>query len=148
MSNSEKQRLERLEALGFKREASTPEGEPKMSEVILKLAEPLMKKHGTDAKRMNAILALAVAGWNKAMFPADKQAVIEKDLIDSFIPKDMMAQDMVVIVEVMDVIADRREELYPDLRKLIVDYEVIIAGGKLTLNVSSAPLPDLDGNAK
>lgn len=148
MSNSEQQRLERLAALGVKREASTPEGEPKMSEVILKLANPLMKKYGTDAKRTKTILALAIAGWNKAMIPADKQSAIEKDLIDSFIPKDGMAQDMVVLVEVMDLITDRREEFYPDLRKLIVDYEVIIAGGHLTLNVSSAPLPDLDGNTR
>ncbi len=146
MSNKDKQRLERLAALGFKRQTSTPEGEPKMSEVILKVAEPLMKKYGTNAKRLKAILALAIAGWNKAMIPADKQSAVEKDLIDSFIPKDVLAQDMVVLVEAMDLIADRREEFYPDLRKLIIDYEVNIAGGQLNLNVSSAPLPDLGEN--
>ena len=31
----------------------------------------------------------------------------------------------------------------PDLRKIVVDYQVEIGGGRLTLNVSSAPIPDL-----
>ena len=44
-----------------------------------------------------------------------------------------------VAVEVLDIIAERRQKLFPDLRKIIVDYEVEICGGRLTLNVSSAP---------
>lgn len=42
------------------------------------------------------------------------------------------------------MMAERREKLFPDIRKIIVDYEVEIGGGRLTLNVSSAPIPDLD----
>lgn len=43
----------------------------------------------------------------------------------------------------MDIVAERREELFPDLRKVIVDYEVDISGGHLNLNVTSAPVPDI-----
>jgi hypothetical protein len=43
----------------------------------------------------------------------------------------------------MDIIADRRQKLFPDLRKIIVDYEVEIGGGRLTLHVTSAPIPAL-----
>ena len=50
-------------------------------------------------------------------------------------------------VEVLDIIAERRQKLFPDLRKIIVDYEVEIGGGRLTLNVSSAPIPDLGQSA-
>ena len=38
---------------------------------------------------------------------------------------------------------ERREKFFPDLREIIVDYEVEIGGGRLTLNVTSAPIPDL-----
>ena len=38
---------------------------------------------------------------------------------------------------------ERWERLFPALRKIIVDYEVTIGGGRLTLAVSSAPIPDL-----
>ena len=54
---------------------------------------------------------LVVAGWNKSLFPPDKQPVVEKES--------------------------------PDLREITVDYEVKIAGGHLTLNVTSAPVPDV-----
>ena len=54
-------------------------------------------------------------------------------------PKDGNAE----AVEVMDIIAERRKKLFPDLRKIIVDYEEKIGGGRLTLNVSSAPIPHL-----
>ena len=143
MSHKDKERWERLAALGVKREIPTPEGEAKMSAVILQLAEPLMKQHGKTAERAQAILMLTIAGWNKSMFPPDKQPLVEKDLIDAFVPKDGSAEAVGVAVDVMDIIADRRQQLFPDLRKIIVDYEVTIGGGRLTLDVSSAPIPDL-----
>lgn len=143
MSSKDQGRLERLAALGVKLEIPTPEGEAKMSAVILQLAEPLMKQHGTTAERAEGLLMLTIAGWNKSMFPPDKQPLIEKDLIDAFVPKDGSAEDVGVAVQVMDIIAERRQKLFPDLRKIIVDYQVEIGGGRLTLNVSSAPTPDL-----
>ena len=143
MPNMDEKRWERLAALGVKREMPTPEGEAKMSAVILQLAEPMMKQHGTTAERAEALLMLTIAGWNKSMFPPDKQPLVENDLINAFVPKDGSAEAVGVAVEVMDIIAERRQKLFPDLRKIIVDYEVEIGGGRLTLNVSSAPIPDL-----
>lgn len=143
MRNEDEKRWERLAALGVKREMQTPEGEAKMSAVILQLAEPLIKQHGTTAERAKAILMLTIAGWNKSMFPPQQQPLVEKELIDAFVPKDGSAQSIGVAVEVMDIIEERRQELFPDLRKIIVDHEVEVGGGHLTLNVSSAPIPNL-----
>ncbi len=144
MSNKAKERWKRLEALGAKSEIPTPEGEAKMSAVITQLAEPLLKQHGTNAQRAETIISLTVAAWNKSMFPCDKQPFIEKELIDCIIPKDGNAEDIGIAIDVMDMIAERREELFPNLRKVIVDYEVDISGGRLNLNVTSAPVPDID----
>lgn len=144
MSSKDSERWKRLAALGAKREIPTPEGEARMSAVITELAEPLLRQHGKDAQRAETIIALVVAGWNKSMFPADKQPIIEKELIDCFVPQDGRAENIGVAIDIMDIIAQRREELFPDLRKIIVDYELEISGGHLTLNVTSAPLPDLD----
>lgn len=144
MSNKAKERWKRLEALGAKSEIPTPEGEAKMSAVITQLAEPLLKQHGTNAQRAETIISLTVAAWNKSMFPSDKQPFIEKELIDCIIPKDGNAEDIGIAIDVMDMIAERREELFPNLRKVIVDYEVDISGGRLNLNVTSAPVPDID----
>ena len=143
MSSKAKERWKRLEALGAKGEIPTPEGEAKMSAVIVQLAEPLLKQHATNAKRAETIISLTVAAWNKSMFPPDKQPIIEKELIDCFVPKDGSAEDIGIVTHIMDIVAERREELFPDLRKVIVDYEVDISGGHLNLNVTSAPVPDI-----
>jgi hypothetical protein len=138
----DQQRRQRLAALGAKREIPTPEGEAKMSAIIVQLAEPLIKEHATTAERAEAIIMLTIAGWNKSMFSADKQPLIEEDLINCFVPRDGAAEAVGFAVEVMDRIADQREKLFPDLRKIIVDYEVEIGRGQLNLNVTSAPIPD------
>ena len=143
MPIKDKDRSERLAALGVQREIPTPEGEARMSAVILQLAEPLLRQHGKTPQRAEAIIMLTIAAWNKSMFPPDKQPLIEKDLIDSFVPKDGNAEAVGVAVEMMDMIVERREKLFPDLRKIIVDYTCTISGGRLTMEVRSAPIPEL-----
>ena len=143
MPIKDKERWERLAAMGAKSEIQTPEGEAKMSAVILQLADPLIKQHGKTAERAEAIIMLTIAGWNKSMFPAEKQPIIEKDLIDCFVPKDGSAEAVGVAVEVMDLVAEQREKLFPDLRKIILDYEAEIGDGHLKLDVTSAPIPDV-----
>jgi len=53
-----------------------------------------------------------------------------------------------VALHIMDLIAERREELFPELRKIVVDYEVVIANSRLTLSTTSATLPKLDSATK
>ena len=144
MPSKDQERWKRLAALGAKREIPTPEGEARMSAVVLEVAEPMLKQHGKTAERAKAVIMLVVAGWNKALFPPDKQPVVEKEIIDLLVPEDGSAEAIGVAVQIMDTAADRRKKLFPDLRKIIVDYEVEIAGGRLTLNVTSAPIPALD----
>ena len=143
MPSNDNDRWKRLAALGAKSEIPTPEGEARMSAVLLELAEPLLKQHGKSVKKAKAIIALTVAGWNQSMLPADRQSSIEQDLIDFFVPKDGRAEDIGMVVEIMEIVEERRERLFPDLRKVIVDYELEISGPNLTLNVSSAPVPNL-----
>ena len=113
MASEAEERWKRLAALGVQREIPTPEGEARMSAVILQLAEPLLKQHGKTPQRAEAIIMLTVAAWNKSMFPPDKQPLIEKDLIDSFVPKGGNAEDVGVALEIMDTMAERREKLFP-----------------------------------
>lgn len=140
-------RWERLEALGFKRELvkrdiPTPDGEPKMSAVLLELAEPLIQRPGRTAQQAKSIIALTVAAWNKSLLPAGRQPALEKEIVDAFVPKDGYAEDVGTLIDVMELIAQRRERLFPDLRKLIVEYELSFSPGNLTLNVTSAPIPN------
>ena len=144
MATNDAERWERLAALGFKREISTPEGQARMSAVILQLAEPLIKQHAKTVERAKAIISLVVAGWNKSLILPDKRPLVEKELIDRFVPKDGSAATVGTVIHVMDLIGDRRAKEFPDLNKVIVDYKIEASGDTLTLNISSAPIPDLE----
>ena len=76
------------------------------------------------------------------MLPPEEQPRIEKDLIEAFVPKERMGEDIGVTLHIKELIGERREELFPELRKIVVDYEVVIADGRLTLSTTSATLPN------
>lgn len=113
---------------------------PKMSAVILTLAEPLLKKYGTDAKRAESIIALAIATWNKAMLPTKAQDGFDKSVIDIAVPSDGNAESVGAVIEIMELIEDRRKELFPNLRVVIANYDLQVSQGGLTLNVGSASI--------
>jgi hypothetical protein len=135
-------RWKRLAALGAIGEIPTPDGDARMSAVILELAKPLTTQHGETLEDVKLIIKLTVAGWNISVFPPETRPIVEKEIIESFVPKDGGAKAVGLAVEVMNTVAEQRQKLFPDLRRVIVDYEIDIAGGKLTLSVSSASVPD------
>ena len=112
MPIKDKERWERLAALGAKREIPTPEGQAKMSAVILRLAEPLMKQHGKTAKSTGDHHA-DHRSLEQIDVPARNATDHRKDLMDLFVPKDGSAEAVGVAVEVMDIVAKRREKLFP-----------------------------------
>ena len=142
MSSKAEERWKRLAAMGANGEIPTPEGEARMSAVILEVAEPLIKQYAETPERAKTVIMLVVFGWNKSLFPTDKQAVVEKEILDQLVPQDGSGETIGMAVHIMDTAAERRETLFPDLHKVIVDHEVEIVEGNLTLNVTSAPVPD------
>jgi K+/H+ antiporter YhaU regulatory subunit KhtT len=135
----DKERWRRLAALGAKQEVPTPEGETKMSAVILELAKPMLDSHGTTEERIRVIVLHTIISWNASMLPQDERSTVDK-VINAFLPRDATAEDVGAIIDSMEQVSERRQQLYPHLRKLIVDHEVRITRGSLVLNVSTAPM--------
>ena len=52
--------------------------DPKMSEIILDLADPIIDGDVSNAKEVDLIVQLTIATWNKAMYSADRQDAMEK----------------------------------------------------------------------
>ena len=99
------------------------------------------RQYKDNPKRIEGIIMLTIAAWNKGMFPSEKQDGVEKDIIDAFVPPDGSAESVAVILEVMDLIEERRKRLFPNLRKIIVTYDLKVVKGRLSLNVGSAAIP-------
>ena len=117
-----------------------PQDGVKMSEVILKIAEPLLKKFGDNDKLIKTIVSLTIVEWNRLMLPEDKREKLQDEMIDTLSSPDDEAETVGSLLYVSDLIAERQKKYFPDLRKWIVDYELIVSGGDITLNISSVPI--------
>lgn len=147
-TNTKYKRLQQKVKEGFRQQGIPTEGiefveSPagvKMSEVILKLAEPLLKKFGDDDKRTKTIISLTILEWNRLMLPEDEREKFQDDMFDTLLPTADDAEMVESVLYVNELIAKRQKKYFPDLRKFIVDYELILSDGEITLNVSSAPV--------
>ena len=80
-------------------------GDPKMSEIILELADPLLDGDVSNPKEVDFIVQLTIAAWNKAMFSSDRQAAMEKEIIDTLVPLDGDAEQVGTIIHAMKIVA-------------------------------------------
>jgi hypothetical protein len=112
----------------------------KMSAVILKVAEPLLKKYGDNEKRVKSIISLTIIEWNKLLLPNEEQDNIEDSIINLLVPSDGDAEDIGSLLYIKDLIAERKNKYFPDLKKIIVGYDLNVADGNITLNISSMPI--------
>ena len=111
-------------------------GDPK-SEIILELADPLLDGDVSNPKEVDFIVQLTIAAWNKAMFSSDRQAAMEKEIIDTLVPPDGDAEQVGTIIQAMEIVDDRRKRLFPNLRRFVVDYDLQVSEGRVALNVLS-----------
>ena len=112
--------------------------EPKMSEVILDLADPLIDGDVSNAKEVDLIVQLTIAAWNKAMLSADKQDASEKQIIDILVPRDGDAELVGTVIQALDIVEERRKKLFPNLRRFIEDYDLHVSDGRVALNIISS----------
>ena len=147
-TNTKYKRLQQKVKDGFRKQGiptesiefvESPDG-VKMSEVILKLAEPLIKHFGEDDKRIKAIISMTILEWNRLMLPVDERDNFQDKMFDTLLPPGDDAEMIGSILYINELINKRRNKYFPDLKKFIVDCELFVSGGDITLNVSSAPV--------
>jgi len=103
----------------------------KMSEVLLDFVRPHLDLAQNDEQQRKAI-ALAVLAWNVALLPPEKHAE-EIDQIVSGFPD--VAEEMRTLMQAM---VQRKLMLFPDHRRVILNYEIADLGGsQLHLSVIS-----------
>jgi len=123
-----------------KMEFTEPADGVKMSAVILKLAEPLLKEYGDDNKRIETIVSLTIAEWNRLMLPDGEQENFQDVMIDKLVPPGEEAATVGSLLYISDLIAERKKKYFPNLKKVIVNQELIVSNGNITLNIASAPI--------
>ena len=110
----------------------------KMSAVILDLADFLLEVAHTK-ERQEAAIAITCAAWNIAVEGMEKA----QKFFDSYfetIDDPTHQQDT---LDIINEIIERKQFLYPEINRLILDYEIMGAKNNLHLNVVST-VPDED----
>jgi hypothetical protein len=146
--NTKYKNLQQKVESGFKQKKISTEGiefreSPdgvKMSAVILKLAEPLLKKYGDIDKRIKTIISLTIFERNRLMLPESEREKFQDEMINTLLPPDEEAETVGSILYLSDLIAERQKKYFPDIKKIIVDYKLFVSDGNITLNISSAPI--------
>jgi hypothetical protein len=104
----------------------------KMSEMLLKVAEPLLEGSDDDAQYRGAIDA-AVIGWNLAVAPQEFKPRLLEELNARF-----GEQTRQKARECLEMLAERKRRLFPKEERLIMDYRLTGRGEKMNLLVLSA----------
>jgi GTP-sensing pleiotropic transcriptional regulator CodY len=74
------------------------------------------------------------------MFPEEQREKFQDEMIDKLSPPDSEAETVGSLLYISDLIAERQKKYFPDLKRLIVEYELTVSDGDITLNISSAPI--------
>ena len=113
-----------------------PAGTEKMSEVILRFAEPIQDEDGMVPK---ALLEIAIIIWNASFMPQKMQRKALEDVVN-IIPKENLEarRDMFSMV---NLLLERKQRYFSQNKRLIMDYHITESAHSIYLDVMST-IPD------
>jgi hypothetical protein len=113
-----------------------PAGTEKMSEVILRFAEPFKDAYGMVSK---AMLEIAIIIWNASFMPEEMQRKALEDVVSVFPQDDREARrDMLLIAQML---LERKKQYFSENKRLIMDYHIRESADSIHIDVVST-LPE------
>ncbi|MBW3596439.1 MAG: hypothetical protein KY475_04090 [Planctomycetes bacterium] len=110
----------------------------KMSQVILDLAKPRIDDAGGDQEETESAILLTIDAWNLGMLPAGEREENLESLLKSLEETGASREATAEFREDIDFIEDRRQRLYPRIRRMIVGHDIqYLERGRMNLNVIS-----------
>jgi hypothetical protein len=109
-----------------------PAGTEKMSEVILRFAEPFKDEYGTVPKEM---LEIAIILWNASFMPSDMQRKAVEDVVN-VLPSDNTEarREMFFIAHML---LERKKQYFSDNQRMIMDYHITESAHGIHVDVVS-----------
>jgi hypothetical protein len=113
-------------------------GVRKMSEIILDFAQPLLDKTDGSLEGQKKALSVATIAWNIALMDdIDEQLEKLEDHMRS--EDDQFLEDMSVI---LSSLVQRKLDFYSDVKRMVMDYDIVDTGEGFHLNVVSSLMKD------
>lgn len=104
----------------------------KMSDVIIHYASPLLESAEPGEDRERALI-VAITLWNLAMIPESER----QGVIDSTFSKIYGKDYPLDFDQILDYFLERKQLLYPDVNRVILDYDYVQTPEGYHLNVVS-----------
>lgn len=109
-----------------------PEGEVKMSEVILDFVAPYMAELETD-EESRKLIGVAVIAWNIALLPEEERAVAVDKLLDQATFASISSDLKPFIYELVE----RKNTYFADIERFILNYQTVDTGEGMHLTIAS-----------
>ena len=120
-----------------------PAGTEKMSEVILRFAEPLQDEYGVVPR---AAIEIAIIMWNASFMPKEMQTKAIKDVVNVMPRDDREARRE--ILSTAKMLLERKKKHFSTNKRMIVDYQITESAHRINLDVVSTMVegyePDLE----
>ena len=123
----------------------TQQGGVKISEAILRINEPLRNRY-QEPHRIEMIIYLTVMAWNISLFKGEERTELQEKIIEK-LPQDFGGEDVAVLLNNLEMLIERKEKEFPDIREYIMDHQVSFSGNSFNLNVTAAPIKERKENA-
>jgi hypothetical protein len=113
-----------------------PAGTEKMSEVILRFAEPFKDNNGLIPR---AMLEIAIILWNASFMPQEMQRKALEDVVNVFPQDDREARREMLLIAHM--LLERKKQYFSENKRLIMDYHIRESADNIHVDVVST-LPE------
>jgi len=126
-------RAQQSDALKNAQIVVNPGNTAKMSDVILRFAEPLL--HGADGIVEKNVIRFAIGVWNASLLPPPAQAEALKSIVAILPEGDHNARRE--LVTAMFTLLARKQTYFADNSRVILDYQITQSRDMLHLDVVS-----------
>ena len=109
-----------------------PAGTEKMSEVILRFAEPFKDNDGLVPR---AMIEIAIIMWNASFMPRDMQRKAVEDIVNVFPRDDSEARRE--MLRTAHMLFERKKQYFSQNKRLIMDYQITESAHGIHLDVMS-----------
>ena len=118
----------------------TQQGGMKISEAILRINEPLRNRY-QEPHKIETIIFLTVMAWNISLFKGEERTELQEKILEK-LPQDFGGEDVAILFDNLEMLIERKEKEFPDIREYIIDHQVSFSGNSFTLNVTAAPIKE------
>ena len=114
----------------------------KMSEIILEFVGELLEQ-ATGKREKENIVSMGVVAWNIAIL-SDAIKLSPLECLEDFLKTSGIEKDSeeeAVTTAVLLALIEKKQKTFPNIRRLVMDFEIKATKNDLNLSVASAELP-------